>query len=155
VYEGTLTLSSYAFLADLYPARGGAFHLTAGVVYDRNRVEASAKPSATVTLNGVSYPASLVGSLHGVATASRQWAPYLGLGLGNPVRRSRRLSLALDLGVMLHGSPTVDLTADGVLAYLPSFILDLAAEEAKVNADLDRTLYRYYPVVSLSIAYGF
>ncbi len=155
VYEGTLTLSSYSFLADLYPTRGGFFHLTGGVLYDRNRVEASAKPSDTVTLNGVSYPTALVGSLSGEARAGRQWAPYLGLGFGNPVRRDRRLSVALDLGVLFHGKPKVDLSADGVLAYLPSFLFDLAAEEAKINANLDRNLYRYYPVLALSVSYQF
>lgn len=155
VYEGTLTLSSYSFLADLYPARGGSFRLTGGVLYDRNEVEATARPSATVTINGVPYSSGLVGSLHGRASASRQWAPYLGLGFGNAVSRDRRLGAALDLGVLFHGSARVDLSADGVLSYLPSFLFDLAAEEAKINADLDRDLYHYYPVLALRVSYQF
>jgi hypothetical protein len=154
-FDADLKLRSLAAYVDLHPT-GGAFRFTGGLVYNKNRVEATGVPTAgTFELNGVTYQASDVGTLSGVGhVGTRTWAPYLGIGFGS-ARGVTRLFFALDLGVVFQGPPRVDLTVTGPLASDALFQADLQAEEDDVNHDLDRSLYKYYPVFSIGLGIRF
>ena len=116
-FDADLKLRSLAAYVDLHPT-GGTFRFTGGLVYNKNRVEATGVPTGggTFELNGVTYQASDVGRLTGVGRiGTRTWAPYLGIGFGS-ARGDTRLFFALDLGVVFQGPPRVDLAAMGPLA---------------------------------------
>ncbi len=152
-YDADLKLRSLAGYVDLYPG-DGAFRFTAGLVFNKNRIEAVGVPTGgTFELNGQRYDASDVGTLTGTGRiGSRTWAPYLGLGVGSS-RGPSRVFFALDLGVIFHGSPTVSLGATGPLASDLGFRADLAAEERDANDDIEG--YRYYPVLSIGLGIRF
>jgi hypothetical protein len=154
-FDATLKLRTIDVLLDFHPA-SSPFRLTGGLVFNKNIVEGTGVPnSGTLVINGTPYPAAAVGTLtaHG-DVGSRSVAPYLGLGFGRTEGDSR-VFFALDMGVIFQGKPTVTLAATGPIAGVPTFQANLAAEEADINQDLDRSYFKYYPVVSIGVGVRF
>jgi hypothetical protein len=78
-YEGQLKLSNAALLLDLHPL-SGTFRLSAGLVYNDNKLDATGRgDGGTIEINGISYPASV----------SRHAAGGGALGQSEPVPRFR------------------------------------------------------------------
>ncbi|MBI3527929.1 MAG: hypothetical protein HY067_08160 [Betaproteobacteria bacterium] len=154
-YDAKLKLESGQLLLDWFPFSNN-FRLSAGAMYNGNKFTLDGKPSAggTFTINGTTYSSSNVGSLNGKFDF-RKAAPYVGLGYGRPIGKG--LSLAADLGVLFQGSPRSTLSATcgaATPAGLCSQIQgDVAAEQDKLDDDMHK--YRYYPVVSIGLAYVF
>jgi len=82
-------------------------------------------------------------------------APYLGLGFGNAVGKGKRLTFVFDLGVMFQGFPRAKLDAQGPKAGDAGFRADLRQFERDINDDLHKQYLKYYPVLSLGLAYQF
>jgi hypothetical protein len=151
-YDLELELRSGLGVLDFHPT-GGGFHLSAGAVYNKSTVDGVAQPSGTYTVGGVSYTGAEVGTLRLAARFERKLVPYVGLGFGNAVGEGKKLGLSLDLGVAFQGSPRVDLTTTGPISSDPEFQADLAREKAELDAELDDSRYKYYPVVALGLTY--
>ena len=60
--------------------------------------------------------------------------------------------MTLDLGVVLQGEPTLQVTADGEFAADPIFQANLDAEVAQLEDDISS--FKYYPVISVGLAFG-
>jgi hypothetical protein len=154
-YDSKLKLATGELLFDWFPFANN-FRISAGAMYNGNKLTLSGKPSpgGTYTINGVSYPASAIGSLDGNVDFTKA-APYFGLGYGRPVGRG--LSLTADLGVLFQGSPHSTLSATcgpGTPAATCTQIQsDVTAEQTQLNDDLHK--YQYYPVISIGLAYTF
>lgn len=144
-YDGDLRLRNAALFADWHPFRG-SFRLSSGVIQSGNEFIGSAEDELEVGDN----------TYQGSVEATVDWAglaPYLGIGFGNALHGSR-WSLSLDLGVMFTGAPGVRL--DGEVndpSLEEAFREDLAREEEALREELADA--KYYPVVSLGIAYRF
>lgn len=138
-------------LLDWYPF-GGSFRLSGGVLFNQSDVNLRATPSAPVQIGGTTYTPAEVGTLRGQSDFN-PIAPYVGIGWGNVVGRSKRLGLAMDLGVAFIGSPGVNLSANGLLASDPTFQAHLAQEEEDIEDDLSD--FKFYPVLSLTLYYCF
>ena len=154
-YDARLKLASGQLLLDWFPFANN-FRLSAGAMYNGNKLTLDGKPSpgGTVTINGVAYSSSNVDSLNGKVNFKKA-APYVGLGYGRPVGKG--LSLTADLGVLFQGSAQSTLTAT-CAATTPALTCsqiqsDVAAEQARLDDDMSR--YRYYPVLSIGLAYVF
>jgi hypothetical protein len=159
-YQVRLSLGNAAALVDWHPAANG-FRLSAGGMYDANRVEGDSEPSGTGTyvIGNVQLPASLVGTLHGKIDYPSV-APYVGLGWGTAPSAGPGFGAAVDLGVAFIGRPRVTLTPEpppGSPLNLPAAMAllapQLAIEEGRVEQKIDG--YRYYPVLSVGISYRF
>ena len=90
-----------------------------------------------VTVGGVTYTLTEVGLLRGEFSFNRI-APFIGIGWD--WSRNNRFGITFDFGVVSQGSPTVSLSADGLLLGSPMFLDDLAAEEIELKnavGDLD------------------
>lgn len=150
-------LQTIDVLFDWYLTEGKSFHLTAGVLYNGNKFNATAKPNGLggFTLNGHAYTTADVGLLTG-RIDYRKAAPYLGIGWGNALARTSRWTTNLDLGVFYQGNPNVALasvgctTSESVCKALSS---DVAAERLHLRDDVDSL--KVYPVVRASIGYRF
>ncbi|HEX2666905.1 MAG TPA: hypothetical protein VHP13_00875 [Gammaproteobacteria bacterium] len=150
-YNFDLKLSSYAAMVDVHPFQG-IFRVTGGLVGNNNKVDAVAVPSGTYTINGTTYSASQVGTLSGLITFNST-APYLGLGWSSLGSTSTGLGFSFDVGVLMQGSPKVKLSANGPIANNSQFQSDLAAEQAKVQDDVNS--FKTYPVIALGLTYRF
>lgn len=136
---------------DFYPV--GFFYLSGGGLFVTSGGDIAVEGQVTGAqdFGGNTYTAADVGTLTGVFSLASAM-PYLGIGFGNPIGGG--IGFTLDLGVGFGSVPTVDLGATGPIANDPTFINDLNAEETEFAEEIP-DLLRYYPVVSLSLSYGF
>lgn len=154
-YDGTLKLANGALLFDLHPFAGG-FRLSAGAVYNNNQFDATGRgDSGTIEINGVSYPASAVGTLR----ASVRWdkaSPYLGFGWGAQPRGSSGLYFSADVGAF-YQRPAATLSGDcGALVPGPACTQlqsDIRAEERQFQDEVGK--FKLYPVLTLGMGYRF
>lgn len=136
--DARLKLATYELLADWH-LFNGITHLTAGVMYNNNKVELNAVGSYVI--NGTTYNTPM-----NAAITFNKVAPYLGFGWSGQAKNTG-WSFKSDIGVLFQGAPKATLTAPGVAA------ADLATQEASVNDSLKN--FKYYPVVSFGIGYAF
>jgi len=149
-YEGRFKASNAFALADWYPSASGGWHLTLGAVYSSNRLAVSGRPkNGTYEFNGVVYAAPPGASVDGELRLSDGLVPYVGIGW------SRRASLAQ--GLVFRGeigatyqSPRGALNATGIPGLTQA---DIEAERRKLEDEAGK--YRWYPVLSISVGYGF
>ena len=139
---------------------GGSFRLSAGGLYDTNKLVGASVPGQTYNIGGTNYTSDEVGTLNGRVTANK-FVPYAGIGWGNAVSSDNSIKILFDLGVMYHGSPEATLTADipsdsplrGNPAAMAAFRQNLAEERADFQEDVAD--YKFYPVVSVGLSFAF
>jgi hypothetical protein len=152
-YNGKLTLSGGMLVADWFPF-GGNFRLSAGAIKNRSKVEITAKPTGTVTFDGVTYNGADINANGKVSY--EKTAPYIGLGYGNASARSR-IGFFAEFGVA-YQKPEATLTATcnlGVNSCTtdPSFQQRVANEQRELQADAEDL--KWYPVVQLGMSIRF
>ncbi len=141
-FDYKVKLQTVNLLVDLYPFKRSGVRLTGGVFYNQNKISFFGAPAKDVTLNNLVYTIAEIGTLDGAATFSTI-APYAGLGFGNPYTR-HRLKFMFDLGIFYQQSPQISFVTTGYLT--PS------QDQAPVIQGNLKPL-KYYPVVSLGLAY--
>lgn len=137
---------------DLYPF-GGAFHLSGGLLLNRNEGTMVARLNQNIEIGGTTYTPDQIGSLTGTVDF-RKTAPYFGIGLAG----QGKISLLLDLGVGITGTPRVDLIGQTPLtgSAKATFDANVAQELAEVRADINGKSYlKFHPVVSFGLKIGF
>jgi hypothetical protein len=151
-YDVDLDLQTVAVLANFHPF-AGSFRFTAGVMINSNELNMTANPDGlgNYNINGTDYNIAQVGTLKAAVDFNRI-APYAGIGFGHSA--SSGLGFTLDVGVLMQGSPNVDLTSTGGsesnLAY---FQAELAQEAAAAEDDIKG--FTMYPVVSAGLNFRF
>lgn len=145
-YDIDLNLSTISLLANFHPF-AGSFRLTAGAMINSNELKMAADPAATYDIGGTTYTNAEVGTLKGVVDFKRI-APYAGVGWGHS--SGTGIGFTLDIGVLMQGSPNVDLSATGgTLASDPTFQAELAQEESDAEKDIKG--FNMYPVVAAGV----
>src|SRR3989475_12188135 len=150
-YDMKLKLQTGSLVGDWFPFANN-FRISAGAMLNRNKFSMKGLPTGgTFTINGTTYPASDVGSFDATVDFNKG-APYFGIGYGRPINSG--LSLTFDLGVMFQGAPhsKIDVTC-GTTLQCSQLQSDAAAEQARLDDSLHN--FKYYPVVSLGLAYTF
>ena len=152
-YDFNLHLKTAGVLLDLHPF-AGTFRITAGYFNNKNDIFAVALPQngTTYTINGNTYNNSQLTSLTG-DISFKSGVPYVGIGWSTLGTTSTGLGVEFDVGALLEGSPTVVLTATGSITSNSTFQSDLAAEQGKLQNDVNN--FKTYPVVSLGLTYRF
>lgn len=148
-----LSLRSLPLLLDWFPLDDGSgFRISSGVILNNNKYLATAEPAASYNIGGVVYTSDQTGKMNGDVTF-RKFAPYVGIGWGNPFTAKSRLSFSFDLGIAFQGKPDVSMVASGPIAADPAFQANLRQEENDIKKEID--MFKYYPVISVGIAYRF
>ncbi len=150
-YDIDLDLLSVGLLLDYRPFDSN-FFLSAGVLWNDNELDLTAKYAGTVTIGDNTYTSSQAGTVRGNLSFD-DFAPYIGLGWRSKLGSNSSWSFTFELGVLYQGSPNVSLTADGSLASNSAFLADLEKERSQLDDDLDD--YKYYPVVSIGLVKKF
>ncbi len=138
----------FTAMLDLHPG-GSAFRISVGAMQSDD-ISLAATLLNTVDIGGLTFQAADVGNLTAVFD-TKDTAPYIGIGIGNPAGGA--FGFFLDLGVGLWGTPQVLLSADGPISTLPSFQAELAIEQAELQDDVDAVTV--YPVLSIGFSIGF
>ncbi len=152
-YLGNVDLSNGFATVNWHPG-GGSFHFLAGAVFTENAVQVVGRPEdgTTYELDGVDYPASLVGSIVGDVGWEKSTAPYVGVGFSKRPQ-GKGWGAYINAGVMESGSAVARLEATGSIADEPAFEADLRAEEEELNDELSE--FDLYPVVRAGLMYRF
>src|SRR6266571_316353 len=154
-YDMKLKLQTGSLLGDWYPFAGNC-RISAGAMFNGNKFTLKGQPTGgSYTINGVTYTTAQVGSLDATVDF-KKGAPYFGIGYGRPINSG--LSLIFDLGVMFQGTPQskIDVTCGPAIQGTPQCTQlqnDAAAEQSKLDDSLHS--FKYYPVISLGLAYTF
>jgi len=153
-YDAKLKLQTVSLLGDWFPFANN-FRISAGAMLNGNKLTLHGQPrGGFFTINGTQYNTAEVGSIDATVDFNRA-APYFGIGYGRAINSG--LSLIIDAGVMFQGSPKskIDLTC-GPLA-TPQQCAQARSDAQAEQSRLDEKLhfYKYYPVVSLGLAYTF
>jgi hypothetical protein len=154
-YDGSLKLSNTSALLDFAPL-GPLFRISGGLVYAKNKVDATGKPNGTIyVIDGQPYNASDVGELNGQLKASRSVAPYLGIGFGRV--SGTGINFYADFGVMFQGGASVNLSAScgptTPAATCDAIRSSVAQEQQKLEDDVKA--FKYWPVANIGVTVGF
>ena len=154
-YDMKLKLRTASLMGDWFPFANN-FRISAGAMFNGNKLTLKGLPTnGFYTINGIPYSTAQIESLDAAVDFNKAAAPYFGIGYGRAIKSG--LSLIFDAGVMFQGSPKskIDVTC-GPLA--PALQCAQAQSDAQAEqARLDESLhsYKYYPVISLGLAYTF
>ncbi len=150
-YDLAVNLHSWELLADWFPYKG-EFRVSAGLLYNGDNGELVGEPTDAMHIGDTRYTPAEIGALT-YKVDFRKIAPYLGIGVGNPLRKDRKVSFTFDIGIVFQGSPDVALSSDSSLADVPSFQRDLERERAELEDDIHNL--KYYPVIAFGVTYRF
>jgi len=141
-YDFDLKLRNAGVLLDWHPF-AGVFFTSAGLFYNKNKLEATSTSTGTVTVGDRPYDNP---DLKAEITFKTS-APYLGLGWGH-APQGRGLTMSLEIGVLYQGSPQVKFTSSSDVDQA-----DLDREAAELQGELDD--YKYYPQFAFAVGYRF
>jgi hypothetical protein len=151
-FDRHVRLKSGGLFADLYTS--SSFHVTGGVIYNNSQVPLEAQPNTPVIVNDEIYTPAQLGTLNATVKLGRQWAPYAGIGFGNPTLAKRRVTFLFDLGVIFEGQPTVTMSSS--VANEAGLQADVDAAAEQINREyFDKGYLKYYPVISIGVAVRF
>jgi hypothetical protein len=150
-YDGTLDLETF-YLTGNFRFPLSPFRLTVGAHQNNNQVALVSQDMASYPIgnNPIPYTPAEVGTLRST-TSFDGVSPYLGAGFDFDILD--RLGLSFDFGVLWQGSPTVAISADGLLASDPGFLAELEVERQALEGELENL--KAYPVVSLGLNFNF
>ena len=135
---------SGALLGDLYLA--GPIRITAGALWNGNRLTIDANPTVNVTIGDTTYQATDIGTINGKIDF-RRVSPYLGVGFAG----RGRVSPVLQLGVLLQGSPQVTYDATTTLTGAAKTRFDQEVQQEVAQIEDDLSFFKYYPHVALGL----
>lgn len=148
--ESDIEWNTFPVLLDWHPFES-VFRLTGGVIFNANEVKFTGTPKEAIRFNGTDYS---LDSLDGGITFD-DVAGYVGLGFGNAVGDDGRWHVACDIGVMIQGSPDVDLTATASNAAFQSMLnndVDAAVDTFLDDNEDKVAIFGFYPVISIGVS---
>jgi hypothetical protein len=156
-YRGKLKLANGFGTLEWHPG-GSIFKLAVGAVATSNKVDITGVPTGgSYVLGGNTYQASEIGSVTGKIKAGNGVAPYVGIGVGNPVGEGSHFKVQFDVGVIYTGAPKVELAAQCAAAVPPATCAQIQQDALTELNDLEQksTQLKVWPVVNLGFAYRF
>jgi hypothetical protein len=151
-YDYKLKLKSIPVLLDWHPFANSGFRLSSGIFFNNNEITATGKSQTSYKIGDTTYYPAELGTLTGKIDFNKT-SPYAGIGWGNAVGNHGPISLSCDIGVIFQGTPKVSLAANGSIASNTLFQDNLNKEISKIKDTTDDI--KYYPVISLGLAYRF
>lgn len=149
-YKGDLKLKGNGVFVDFRPFMG-TFRMVGGATFGGTSAALNAQATnGSVTIDGQRFDAT--GNSLRADIKYPSTMPYVGVGWGHGRHNEPGWTFGLDLGVSI-GKPKVKLTGSGGLLAQPGAQAAIAAEERKVQDDLDSA--KVLPVIKVSVGYQF
>ncbi len=172
-FEGDLNLFNVSSIIDVHPFKRSGFRISGGLIFGDNNFDGTADISEEVadelgevevegqSINVSDLNINELATLDADIDVNNSVAPYIGIGGGNAVGEDKGLGFWWNLGVVLGGSPEVELSSN-VSEETPEEIREeveeaadniLEEEEEELEDELD--FINIYPVLSLGLSYQF
>ena len=142
-YTAKANLLSFSALLDYFPG-GSIFKISGGILLNLNKVDVSMIPSQTYIVNGVTYNKDNMGDVLTTTDFSKV-APYLGIGIGNPLAY-KQFGFTMDIGGIYQSAPNVTMTATKLMT-------PTATQSAIVEDNIK--WFKFYPVLTFGLTYRF
>lgn len=151
-YDGDLKMKSAELLADWHPF-GGGFHVSAGLLYNDNTIEASARGvGGTFTVNDVVYNGANARANFKARLDGNKVSPYVGVGYTVKPKSWGGFQLYANAGV-IHQDIKTSLSVSGIDDPTGTLNADVKAARKKLQDEADK--YNLYPVVNVGVGYTF
>jgi hypothetical protein len=168
-YVGDLKLQSIHATVDFFPF-GGGFHISPSLIIRNNNkatLSATIPGGQEIGIDDTDYKSSTTDPIKssGLVTVEKT-RPAIMVGWGNVIPSSRRWSVPFELGVIFQGAPAATLSFSGsacnlngtncrTIASDPTIQAKVAAQQNELNADLNKGYFKFYPIISLGVAFRF
>jgi hypothetical protein len=136
------------------------FRVTTGIYINNNIFTETTRPTSSenVFLNNKPYSSSSIVEVEAEVSFDTV-APYIGVGWGNNGNRDGwgGWNLTIDVGLMYHGDPKLDLTVK-TKSGLPEKMISAIEADALVEEEIqeeDLSDFPFYPVVMIGLNYSF
>jgi len=136
-------------VVDFFPS-GRRVRLTGGLFFSLSDAKFSASALSTTRIGARDYLPLEVGIIKGEIKNS-DLAPYLGIGLGDPMGIG--VGFFLDVGLAFRSAPEVTMKTSGFLKNDTSFLLQLEREKNDIAEDSDVKFFQLYPVIALGFRF--
>ena len=157
IYDTDLRLGGgIPLVLDWFPAKNW-FRVSGGLILNRNRLrlnDETVDQGEDFELGGETFPSNLVGELDGTIEYN-EVAPYIGIGIGNPVGRGNKFRFFLEAGVMFQGDGEITLEASGLLGNALDFLDALEEEIGEIDEETRFSDLPVYPILQLGFSYQF
>ncbi|MFO1400074.1 MAG: hypothetical protein U1F30_02480 [Steroidobacteraceae bacterium] len=156
-YDGTLKLANGFGMLEWHPG-GSIFKLAIGAVGTANKVDVDGVPTGgSYQLGDNTYPASDIGTVTGKLKVGSGIAPYVGIGVGNPLADGSHFKVQFDVGVMYTGAPKAEIVATCAAAVPAPTCAQIQADVlVEINKlEQQSTQLKVWPVINLGVAYRF
>lgn len=150
-HKGKLKLFSAPLMLDWHPFQDSGFKLSAGVAYNGNKLDASATPTKSVTLEGRTFTPAQLGTVSAKLKLGSSVAGIASLGYDSSFISSSPWSFNFEAGIMYSGNPKIEVSSTG----LATDAQPLLQRDAEKSLDDIKKFMRYYPVLSLGFRYSF
>jgi len=137
------TIGSISLILDWHFARN--VHLSGGILYNMSVLEIESVPTEPQTVGEIEVSPETIGSLYYKLTPN-EICPYLGIGFGRSIARSKVVSFNFDLGAVYQGSPKVTLEATGMVA-------PTANEEQRQLLEDNVQDFKFFPFVNFQLSF--
>ena len=150
-FDGKLKMFNAGVYGDYFPFADN-FHISAGLIFGNDKVDATAKHNAysTIKLNGVTYNFTPNDKIDAQVKFAKV-RPYLGIGYAS--RSEKGFGFFANVGVA-YGKMKTDVSPSAILRALPDFDYNLEQERNKIQDKANKYL-KFYPVVKFGVSYAF
>ncbi|MCH8496741.1 MAG: hypothetical protein LAT57_14070 [Balneolales bacterium] len=138
-----MSTSNFSMLVNYYPF-SDRIALVGGVYYLNWSVDTDLTPSEAYEVDDRVFEPEQLGSLNALIEYPNKFAPYLGLGFGNPIRAGSKLRVNAQLGLMYTGAPRLRMTGTGMIA-------PTADNQSSFQEGMNE--FEWYPMFNLGLSY--
>lgn len=141
-YDAQAKLLAVGAVLDWYPF-GNFLRLAGGAYLNDSQLTVLGRSADSYTVGSVTYSPDDIGLIDARVRMGNQIAPYLGIGIGNPVKAGNRVGFVMDMGMMYTGGPRVEITG--------TRMLEPMSEQAPVIQG-NLAWAKWFPVVSMGLS---
>lgn len=153
-YDVDLNFSQFGGYVDFHPMMNG-LTVTGGLLVGERSVDLISRPTTSVLIGDVSFNPDDVGELVGSADFG-DTAYYAGLGWDSTTHGLLPVAFVIRAGLIVTDSPTIDLfNRGGTVDPIIQAELDAEIEREKAALQDDLEDFRFYPVISVGLGFGF
>lgn len=149
-YDAKLDLENTGAFLDWRPGgQDSGWRLIGGMVSNGNKLAATAQSAVSYDIGGTVYTPADIGTL-GLEVKFKSTVPYAGFAYDIGGRTG--FVASLEGGVLMQGSPDIEITSTGgLLSSDPTLLANIDAEVAATEADLED--FKYLPNVKFSLGW--
>lgn len=157
-----ITFPNFKALLDYYPIKNGAFSLTGGFYYGKNKVytnaiineyqkmvEYNGGEQPELSLYGMALTPNSDGSFDGRIETGRTFKPYIGLGFGRTIPRNR-VGFKFEMGMVYQGKYAF--SSSNISETNKDIVNDIIIYE-ELELPFSQELLNWWPILNFSLTY--